>query len=455
MSLVFCHYGVVVVFSAMLLDICTSPGHSTGLNIFMDYLIRDIDMSRTSLSLTWTIALVISSCFTPVAGMAIDRIGVQPIVAMSTVAFAASLVGLSTATTPLMLCVYMSLMRFSGPQCMYVCATTTVNRWFVRKRGIAAVVRSLDECILVGFPEVIASTIATIGWRHTYRLLAAVVCGLGGCAALLLRTDPESQGLLPDGDGTLQSHTTRANSAGSSVEESSQNSKRGMSAITKHQGRGDDASVYDPTWEFADVIRSATFWKICGCTTTFSLFWAGMNLHAMDIFATHGLTSDEIAPLTVAFGFAFTAGSIFTGTIIDKASTAQRLRLITRSYGAVTVCIWLISVPPGGTFAINSFHRAAGWYLAYGIVCGVNLCINSILVADIFGRKVLGSLNGTLMAFTTASSGIGPLLFGACRDYTGGYRPVILALTAAVGFATAFLSTAHIPLPPSRKVNEA
>lgn len=53
-----------------------------------------------------------------------------------------------------------------------------------------------------------------------------------------------------------------------------------------------------------------------------------------------------------------------------------------------------------------------------GIICGINLCINSILVADIFGRQVLGSLNGTLMAFTTASSGVGPLLFGACRDYT-------------------------------------
>ena len=45
-------YGWVVLGAAMLLDMCTAPAHSTGLNIFFDDLMTATTTPRASLSLT-------------------------------------------------------------------------------------------------------------------------------------------------------------------------------------------------------------------------------------------------------------------------------------------------------------------------------------------------------------------------------------------------------------------
>ena len=77
------------------------------------------------------------------------------------------------------------------------------------------------------------------------------------------------------------------------------------------------------------------------------------------------------------------------------------------------------------------------WFALYGSICGIQFVTNGILLADIFGRKALGSINGMAIAVSTASSGLGPLMFGACKDYMGSYRPILVfefCLLSTVGF---------------------
>jgi len=45
-----------------------------------------------------------------------------------------------------------AVLRFSGPECMFLSTTTTVNRWFVRHRGKASIIRSVEETVLIAFP---------------------------------------------------------------------------------------------------------------------------------------------------------------------------------------------------------------------------------------------------------------------------------------------------------------
>jgi len=45
-------YGWAVLGAAMLLDVCTAPAHSTGLNVFFDDLMAATYAPRASLSLT-------------------------------------------------------------------------------------------------------------------------------------------------------------------------------------------------------------------------------------------------------------------------------------------------------------------------------------------------------------------------------------------------------------------
>ena len=48
---------------------------------------------------------------------------------------------------------------------MVLVGGTTVNRWFVRRRGWATVMRSLSQPFMLGFPAVVSATITRIGWR--------------------------------------------------------------------------------------------------------------------------------------------------------------------------------------------------------------------------------------------------------------------------------------------------
>ena len=76
------HHGVWVLGACSLLTVATSAGHSTGINIFVEFFIRDLGVSRTAFSGIWTVALAISSVMTPIAGLVLDRYGVRNTMAL-------------------------------------------------------------------------------------------------------------------------------------------------------------------------------------------------------------------------------------------------------------------------------------------------------------------------------------------------------------------------------------
>ena len=45
----------------------------------------------------------------------------------------------------------------------------------LHRRGRVALIRSLDEVLLVSFPAFIGGMLASIGWRDTYRVMAIAV----------------------------------------------------------------------------------------------------------------------------------------------------------------------------------------------------------------------------------------------------------------------------------------
>lgn len=106
---------------------------------------------------------------------------------------------LSCVQTLADLAVDIAMIRFLGPECLVLTATTTVQRWFVRRRGRAMAVLSLSTLLLQAQPAYVSLLISATGWRAAYRWIAgAIALALvsGGC---LLRDSPESAGLAPDG----------------------------------------------------------------------------------------------------------------------------------------------------------------------------------------------------------------------------------------------------------------
>lgn len=171
------------------------------------------------------------------------------------------------------------LMRFSGPECIMILGNTTVNRWFVRRRGWAAVLRSVSEAGLLAFPAMVGPTIHATGWRHAVQRLSVVILAIGILACTALRTDPEGLGMRPDGDAPPAC--------------------KGAVAGTTRSARKGPQAVDEPAWEFSEVIREPYFWAMAAASALFSLFWAGLNLHSIDVFTQNGVPREDVASLTV------------------------------------------------------------------------------------------------------------------------------------------------------------
>jgi MFS family permease len=84
----------------------------------------------------------------------------------------------------------------------YVPSLATVQRWFVRRRGLASglAVSGIGLGTLV-MPLVAAPLIDQLGWRWAWVALGVTIIVVGGGASLFLYSSPERYGLLPDGDG--------------------------------------------------------------------------------------------------------------------------------------------------------------------------------------------------------------------------------------------------------------
>ena len=85
-------------------------------------------------------------------------------------------------------------------------ATTLVTRWFRRRRAVALSVASTGLSLGgVVLTPLSALMIDTLGFRLAMPLLALLfVVGVIPVALIWLRPDPESMGLLPDGDSTMK-----------------------------------------------------------------------------------------------------------------------------------------------------------------------------------------------------------------------------------------------------------
>eukprot|EP00035_Acanthoeca_spectabilis_P018295 m.385995 g.385995 ORF g.385995 m.385995 type:complete len:511 (-) comp16744_c0_seq19:80-1612(-) len=494
-------YGYTIIAASAALEICTAPGNPAGLSAFLEPMMADLGMTRTAISATWTGALLGASVVAPLGGLALDRFGPCAVGLVATAGLSLSLLVLSGATSGAVCGAALLGVRVAGPECLVIVGSTTVNRWWVRRRGWASVLKSSKKVAMHGFPAVASWAVGVAGWRVTLRWIAAGVAVAGSLASTALSLDPESLGVFPDGDVSPPSPTIAAVEAACSGPSgkptrrggvaTSQGGDRGAAAVRKRVGGGatvrdasnDRAGVkgisetaagsegsidaregsssaptdtekgsVEPVWTFEEVMGEPLFWLLIGTNFVFSLFRTGVAMHRVDLYARTGIPKDQIALTTVRAAIANTCGSVGTGLLLDHLGVPTRVWLLIGTYTAQAIGIALLSAPPSSPFGISTALRAQLWVCQYGLFVGAQSCLRSVVVADLFGRKSLGRVNGVMQAVATVAVGLGPLLFGWCRELTGSYTAATrVVLVVALG-CTGVLALWRHPRVPKPKV---
>jgi OFA family oxalate/formate antiporter-like MFS transporter len=166
-------------------------GSAYAFSAFIESLQRDFAASRGSVSLVFSLAGFLYFALGLVSGPLADRIGARRLAVVGMILTGLGLAAASVARNlPEVYAAY-GLGVGLGIGFSYVPVLGVVQRWFVRRRGLASglAVSGIGVGTLV-MPPLAALLIEALGWREAYLVLGCFAAIAGGGMALLIEDDP-------------------------------------------------------------------------------------------------------------------------------------------------------------------------------------------------------------------------------------------------------------------------
>jgi MFS family permease len=382
-------------------------GSAYTFSAFVESLQKEFAASRGSVSLVFSLAGFLYFGLGIVSGPLADRWGSRSLAVVGMILIGLGLVLASAARSLTEVYVAYGLGVGLGVGCSYVPALGAVQRWFVRRRGLASglAVSGIGVGTLV-MPPLASSLIEALGWRGAYLVLGGLAAIAGTAMAILIVSDPRDRGLGPDGDPP-QAGVQPVRPAGNSVSE---------------------------------AIRSRRFIGLyAACLLcSFGVFvpFAHLAPYALD----HGVARSSAVLLLAVIGVGSTAGRFVLGGLADRLG--RRLSLLAMFVGmALAMVIWAIS---------TSFWPLAAFAFAYGVFYGGWVALLPALVMDDFGGRNVSGIIGILYTSVAFGTLVGPSVAGFTFDLTRSYTlPILASVCANLIAAGIVAATSMAPAPVS------
>jgi MFS transporter, OFA family, oxalate/formate antiporter len=392
------YHGWIIVGGAFVV-LFLAYGTQYAFGVFFAALLAEFHWGRASLSGAFSLYAFVYSAFGLVAGRLTDRWGPRAVIAGGGLLLGAGLAGMSLVNALWQPYVLYGGVAALGMSTVYVPCNATVVRWFVRRRGLAVGLASAGGSLgTFVLPPVAHWLVSELGWRRAYLVFgAAIFLALAG-VALLMRRDPESLGLHPDG----------------------------VPAPAPTAALGG--------WTVRDAVRTRAFWVLFAI---FGLTWIPVFIplvHLVPLARDLGIDALRAATLVSALGIAAVAGRLSMGWLSDRIGRRAILGVALAAQASSFVAL-------GHADALPGLAAAA---LLFGFSYGTVSTIFPAMVADFFGRAHAGALVGLLFGLAAPTAALGPVGAGWIYDRFGGYglacwlsAGINLAALALLGFARA------------------
>ncbi len=398
-------YGWVVVAGAFVV-LFLAYGAQYAFGVFFSALLKEFGWSRASLSGAFSLYAFTYAACAVLAGRLTDRLGPRSVIALGGALLGLGLMGMSRVTALWEPFVLYGFVAGLGMSTAYVPCSATVVRWFVERRGVAVGIASAGGSLgAFALPPVAHLLVTTVGWRWAYAIFGAGLLVALNLVAVVMRRDPESLGLMPDG---------RAADI--------------PAAFGAPPERG---------FTVREALGSGAFWMLGAVFTTTWVPVFVPLVHLVPFAQDLGVPAFWASTLVSALGIAAVAGRVIMGAFSDRIGRRGALAI------AFAMQVVAFAGYTGSTSLPALYAVSAGFGFSYGAVSALFPSV----VSDFFGREHSGSLVGVLFALAAPLSAAGPLVAGWIYDRTGGYGP---AWWLSAGFnvlALALLACARPPEP--------
>ncbi|MCG8361632.1 MAG: MFS transporter [Kiloniellales bacterium] len=376
-------YGWAIVGTASLGIFASGPGQSHTFSVFLEPIGRDLGISSAELATAYGLATLAAALLLPQMGRLIDRFGPRCMLSVITVLLGLACLFFGAAANFLWLAVGFAALRFFGQGSLMLGCANLVSQWFSRSRGLAMSLMALGFCISMAIPPPRAqSLVEAYGWRQAWLVLGASTWLLMLPVVFLLVHDtPEGLGLQPDGEGREQ--TTAPSAKGGAQE---------ITGLTREE-----------------ALRHPSFYILSLGCFAISMLVTTLHFYQVSILAAQGVGSEIAARVFTVSALTMVATMPLVGRLFDRCRT--------RYVFAAALLVTATSLI-GITF-VQNLTGAIVYALIFGFNNAFSMTIFGYIWPRYFGRRHLGSIQGTGQMIGVVGASLGPLPVGLAFDLVG------------------------------------
>ncbi len=347
-----------------------------------------LGVSRSEITLTYSIYMLANGCTAPFAGQLIDRLGARATYGVGLLSLGAGyfLAGYATHIVHYYICIGL-LGGIGAASLGMVAASGLLSRWFVNRIGsIMSLPYAAVGAGMIALPPLAQLMIEWYGWRASLQMIGVGVLALSPLVMLL------PLGRITAGSAAWQD--LRARQSGSA--------KRNP-------------------WPLSVVLRTGAFWGLFA-----AYLFTSISAYAVLPQSVAALIESGFAPLVAASAFGLmvllsTLGIIAVGWMSDRYG-----RLVTVTLSYVITIIGVLALI--GTVHYPSLLLMYGFVVCFGLMQGARGPILVALVSVLYPGGGVGSIFGTLSLGLGIGAAIGSWASGLLHELAGGY-------TASFGLA--------------------
>lgn len=372
-------YGWIIVGIANIGIFSSGPGQSHTFSVFVEPISQDLELSSASIASAYGLATLIAAFLLPYMGKIIDRYGARVSLIIISIILGISCIFFGAASNFLMLTVGFGFLRFFGQGSLMLGCANLVSQWFDSKRGFAMSLMALGFGMSMAIhPPLSQFLIDQYGWKYAWIILGISTWIIMVPALFILAwNNPENIGLKPDG-------------------------------VKKSNFKNDGVEAIEGL-NLTEALKENSFYILAAMWFGMAMLVTTLHFYQVTILTNQGITTEFAASLFTVSAFAMVVFMPLVGKFFDNFPTKYVL-----ATGLLINSISLLSITYSNNDAYSLFYA-----ISFGINNAFSMTMFGYIWPRYFGRKHLGSIQGTGQMIGVIGASLGPLPVGFAIDYLG------------------------------------